>query len=562
MGTASHNGSLSQQRWHDAAYWCLLAVSCAAFLVMNVLTTLKEDDLAFSLIEGVWTPIDSLWDLVRSHVNHFVDSNGRTANLVASLFCGLLGKTFFNICNTLMFGLLAHVLCLLTVGRSSLLALSMFLVMVGTCFPIPGETMLWLDGSCNYMWAITLSLLLAWHLNRRREVQLRWGGAVVLFLAAFVAGSFNEATSFGFFMGWCLYYAVNRQYFNRRAAVALAGYLLGIMVIVASPGAWQRASSGEIVTNLALSDLLSSRWFIFSEKICRFYLPVAAMVVGLLALLLRKGKEVLQSPWTYVFMAMSLVMFLLGVIHERAYAPLVTVAFIIVVIAAHWLLERWPVVRVASVVACLALAGFTFARGIKMLSAYKAYDDQVVSEIIAAPRQAVLLERHFDGYSRFVKPMNYNSTDYFGHEVVYCGYYGKDNVQFVNDSVYVRFHSGRLLDGAAELPLKSDCPDVIGDILSFDDQDYMILTLRLDTLPCTPQTARYYMTDPDEAMSPAERERRHNYGLITDYTPQGFYPLSYQGLNLLVFPLMDNTTSRIVFPLDYDVSRDEVTISR
>ena len=161
-----------------------------------------------------------------------------------------------------------------------------------------------------------------------------------------------------------------------------------------------------------------------------------------------------------------------------------------------------------------------------------------------------------------MKPMNYNSTDYFGHEVVYCGYYGKDNVQFVNDSVYVRFHSGRLLDGAAELPLKSDCPDVIGDILSFDNQDYMVVTLRLDTLPCTPQTARYYMADPDKALTVAERERRHNYGLITDYTPQGFYPLSYQGLNLLVFPLMDNTTSRIVFPLDYDVSWGEVTISR
>lgn len=561
MGAASHSGYLAQQRWHGIAYWCLLAVSCAVFLVMNVLTTFKEDDLAFSLIEGVWTPIESLWDLARSHVNHFVDSNGRTANLVASLFCGLLGKTLFNICNALVFGLLAHVLCLLTVGRRSLLALSMFLVMVGTCFPVPGETMLWLDGSCNYMWAITLSLLLAWHLMRNRDMPLRWGGAVALFLAAFVAGSFNEATSFGFFMGWCLYYAVNRHCLNRRVAIALAGYLLGIMVIVASPGAWQRAS-GDIVTNLAFSDLLSSRWFIFSEKLCRFYLPVAAMAVGVLALLFRKGKEVLQSPWTYIFLAISLVMFLLGVIHERAYSPLVTVAFIIVVIAAHWLLERWPVVRVASVVACLALAGFTFARGITVLSAYKTYDDQVVEEIIAAPRQAVLLERQFDGYSRFVKPMNYNSTVFFGHEIVYCGYYGKDNVQFVSDSIHARFHSGRLLEGAAKLPLKSDCPNVVGDILSFDNQDYMVVTLRLDTLPCTPQTARYYMADPDKALTVAERERRHNYGLITDYTPQGFYPLSYQGHNFLIFPLMDSTTSRIVFPLDYDLSRGEVTISR
>ena len=304
MGTTSYNSLLHSRRWHDIAYWGVLVVACVVFLLMNVLTTFKEDDLAFSLIEGVWRPIESLLDLCKSHCNHFVDSNGRTANLVASLFCGLLGKTAFNICNALMFGLMAHLLGLLATGRRSLLALSMFLAMVGTCYPVPGETMLWLDGSCNYMWAITLSLALALYLQRQHPAQLGWGRTIALLVAGFIAGSFNEATSFGFFAGWCLYYAFNRHHLDRRAIAVLTGYLLGIMLIVASPGAWQRAAAGDLVFNLSVTDMISSRWHIFSEKMWRFYLPVVLALVGVVALLWKGWRTIKRYMWTYIFLCL------------------------------------------------------------------------------------------------------------------------------------------------------------------------------------------------------------------------------------------------------------------
>ena len=560
MGTTRHNSAFFSRHWHDFAYWGLLVVACVVFLVMNLLTTFKEDDLAFSLIEGMWQPVDSLLDLFRSHCNHFMDSNGRTANLVAALFCGLLGKTAFNICNTLIFGLMAHLLSLLATGRRSVLALSMFLAMVGTCYPVPGETMLWLDGSCNYMWAITLSLLLAYNLLQEHTGKMGWGRTLVLLLAAFVTGSFNEATSFGFFAGWCLYYMFNRHCLNRRVIVALTGYLLGVLLIVASPGAWQRAASGDFVVNMGMADLLSSRWYIFSEKMWRFYLPAFVLFVGVAALLWKGWRPIRQYMWTYIVVCLALVMFALGVIHERAYAPLVTVAFIIIAAAADWLLKRWQWARVAATVVCLVLAAFTFARGVKMLDAYKTFDDQVVNEIRSASDQAVLHERLFEGYSRFIKPMNYISSDFFAHEVIYCAYYGKDNVQFVNDSVYNRFHSGRLLNGSTVLPVKTSRPDVISEVLSFPDQDYMAVILRTDTLPLTPQMARYYMTSPEEAMTPEEQSRRRNYGLITDYTPKGFYPLAYQSKKLLIFPKMDAWVSRIEFPISYDSRMEDVII--
>ena len=207
--------------------------------------------------------------------------------------------------------------------------------------------------------------------------------------------------------------------------------------------------------------------------------------------------------------------------------------------------------RAALVAVSLALAVFTFARGIKVLHDYKAYDDRTMAEIVASPEQAVLREREFDGYSRFVKPMNFNSSHFFAHELVYRAYFGKKNVQFVTDSVYVRYHEGRLLDGAIELPVTCDRPDVVDTVWYFADQDYMVITLKVDSLPFTCQQATYIFAPNSTGLEPDEIEFRRSYGLATDRTSYGFYPLRYQGRLVLVFPLMDKSVGSVEFPIDH-----------
>ena len=533
------------------AYWGLLVVAFAVMLVMNALTTFKEDDLAFTLIEGVWTPVRSFADLLQSHLTHYTGTNGRLADLVPELFAGLLGKTAFNVVNALVFVLMAHLVSLLATGRRSLLGLSSFLTVVGTCYPVPGETMLWMAGSANYMWAITLSLALVLALKRAQGKPLGWGMALVWLLFGFVAGGFNEATSLGFLGGLMLFYAFNYRLFDRRVVVTLMGYALGIMLIVSSPGAWNRMAT-DIALDLRPDDLLSSRWHIFMEKMWRFYLPLLAAAVGVFLLLRRRDRAVVrQSVWTYVLVCSAAVMFALGLNHERAYAPLVTVAAIIVIQSVDFLLAgRWQRLRLLAVIALLGLCAFTYARGIVRLSQYKAYNEQVEREIAAAPGQAILRERQFDIYSRFIKPMNYMSTNYFAHEVIYRAYYGKENVQFVNDSVYHRYHEGRLLDGAQLWPMTAKNPDITGDVLRIPGQDYIAVNLRLDTLPATPQTARYSFEKAETALSQEELQRCQDYGLTTAYEPKGFFPLEYQGRRYLILPVPDSTITQIEIPMD------------
>ena len=456
---------------------------------------------------------------------------------------------------------MAHLLSLLATGRRSVLALSMFLAMVGTCYPVPGETMLWLDGSCNYMWAITLLLLLAYYLLREHTGKLGWGRAFVLLLMAFVAGSFNEATSFGFLAGWCLYYVFNRHKLNRRVIVALTGYLLGILLIVASPGAWQRAASGDFVVNMGMADLLSSRWYIFSEKMWRFYLPAIVPLVGIAALLWKGWRPIRQYMWTYVVVCLALVMFALGSLGERAYSPLATASFIIVAMAADNLLKRWQWLRAAVIAIALALTVYSGYKAMRDIVSYKAYEDRNFSEIVSAPSQAVLRERQFDTYSRFVTALRYVSDEYFVREDIYREYFGKENVQFVSDSVYERYHSHRLLDGAEAMPLTTDRQDIVGTFYRFPDQDYMVTRLNTDTLPSTPQLAFYYNAPGNKALTADEIAYRRKYGLITDYNNKGFYPLRYDGEILLVFPLMNSDISYVTFPLGFTAHDNEVTIT-
>ncbi len=553
MDLAKMMESPGHRRWHDAAYWVVLLAACVVMYVMNTLTPFKEDDMAYSVI-----PSGSLREFCSSLVDHFMTTNGRFADVVANLFCAVLGKPVFNVCNALVFGLMAHLVALLSAGRRSLMALTLFLAVVGVCYPVPGETMLWVAGSCNYLWAVTASLALIYYLLNHKDGPLGWGRAALLLLGAFVAGNFNEATSFGVFAGLFLYYAFNRRKVDRRVVIAMVGYLLGVVMIVASPGAWSRMAEESGEANSGFIGLLSSHWYIFNEKMWRFYTPLTACAAGLVVLLSKGFGMVRRSMWTYLFVCLVLFMFAMGfrVINERAYAALVTVGFIITARTACWLLSRWPWARMAVAAGALAMSTYATVHAYGPVKAYKAFEDGVVSDIVKAPREAVLLERRFDGYSRFVFPLRFVSSETFMRENVYCAYYDKDNVQFVSDSVYARYHQGRLLDGAVEAPVKTDRPDIVNTMLMIPGQEYMVITLNVDTMPFTSQQASYVVS----ALSQEEMEFRNNYGLFTDHTPQGFYPLRYQDRLLLIFPSVSDSVEHIEFPIDNLEPPTQVTL--
>ena len=94
---------LSQIIKHDWGYWASIAVATAVVATLTALTTIKDDDIIYTFIDGsCGQPMTSLADVVRSHLSHIVSTNGRFANFLAQLFCGYLGKVHL-MCATLWF---------------------------------------------------------------------------------------------------------------------------------------------------------------------------------------------------------------------------------------------------------------------------------------------------------------------------------------------------------------------------------------------------------------------------------------------------------------------------
>ena len=128
----------------------------------------------------------SLLDIFRSYWNHYLGHDGRVANLPDFLFNGLLGKQLFNVCNTLVFGLMAYMISRHSTRRNSATVLAMLFAYITAAWPVPGETLLWLAGSCNYLWTITASLLFIAYLLWHRNPKPAWIQGVLVFVLSFL----------------------------------------------------------------------------------------------------------------------------------------------------------------------------------------------------------------------------------------------------------------------------------------------------------------------------------------------------------------------------------------
>ena len=550
--------SQSTKRWHDVAYWALLLVACVVFYWMNLLTTFKDDDMLHSMVIGELSHVNTAGDLFRSYWNKYFILNGRSSDMLAELFCAFLGKPLFNVFNTVVFGLLAHLVSQLAVGRRSLLALALFYVCVATCYPVPGETMLWLSGSFNYMWTVTAALWVIYYLQHHRHGKLGWVRGLILLLGAFLAGAGNEATSFAFIAAMCFYYLFNRDTFDRNTMVALVGYALGVLFILCSPAGWRRVPS-EVITDMSMMDLLVNRSHVFGSKLLHLVTPVLSIVLVVIALLFKRAKSIKANMWLDLLLCSILLMAALGLTAQRPYAWLATVSLIIVFNAADALLSRNHIVRLAVILCCLAVTAVSYARGIKVMGQYKQYEDQVRQEIIDSPRQVVLHPRWFTTYNRFVYPLQFSSADFFNNHYIWRHYYNKENVQFVPDSVYNRFYEGRLFDGAVEMPFKDDHGGLVTRVAGFPDQDFMVASLNLDTVPRVYQVGRsFYRSVTD--LTAQQRSSLQNNG-DGSYSLFCYYPLRYQNGVHFIIPLPSDNDTCLLLLLNQQGS-DEMRLSR
>ena len=345
--------------------------------------------------------------------------------------------------------------------------------------------------------------------------------------------------------GLVLYYLFNRNKIDRTVVLAMAGYLLGILWLLSSPGAWERASY-DISRDAGPLQLLLERCMMLKTQCIEFITPIAALVLGIIACLKNGFKKTFtDSPWPYIYLVLLVFVFLMGRNSARMYTAFACVSFIIMAMALDTLFKRWWWLALAVIVASLAVCGLKLNYNIGQVKQYNEFFRLTEQDIANSDDdQAILPVHDFKGYSRFVKLFGLDSWNHFIHEMTLVQHYGKGNLQFVSDSICARYHENRLTDGAQPMPFTTNLPDEVVGVYGVPDQEYMLVKTNHTVITHTYKESQ--ATDADG--KPV-------------FLPPHYFPLMYQGVMYIILPVLNNSVATVNIPA-FGYDRDRVILTR
>ncbi len=376
----------------------LVLIAFVMMYFLNSFTPLAADDFNYHFIYSdncsPETRISSFSDIVASMTNHYNETNGRVL-LHGILQCFLLlGKPFFNIANAavyVLFTLLVYKHCKGINKKSSPLLYLAINVMIWLFVQSYGTTLLWMDGSINYLWGSTIRLaaLLPFRLwadgngiGRISKIL-----PVLLLPLSAIAGATNE-NSGAAFIGMCvlfiILYKIKKIKLPIWAFTSLAGSLAGFGFMVLAPGNFTRMEAFGNSTGASVLFRLANIPVHFV-----IYLGAPICVFAVLYLLIKKfnhkesaGKALLALIYVLGSVGGAGVMIISPYFPKRAWFGL-TVCIIIACgimlysVAPHFDRFTKKLVFVLAVLCCIWCAGSYIQLGTDTLETFEKYEKRV-----------------------------------------------------------------------------------------------------------------------------------------------------------------------------------------
>ncbi|HPF87931.1 MAG TPA: DUF6056 family protein [Candidatus Limiplasma sp.] len=276
-------------------FWAILGAFYLAMLLLNFITPLVSDDYRYCFSFATGERITSVWQIFPSLAAHYTSQHGRIFVHFFVQLMLLVGKPVFNFINAgvaalLLLGIYRMASRLSNKEPFFLLVIAAVLIVFTPAF---GQTMLWLDGACNYLWGITL---IVWVLVPVRDAMVEQTGKpsgrmlALLFIGSLLAGATSENNSPAAiaFIGLCwLTVLVRERRLSGWMFLCIALAVAGWLSIVLSPGTIARNAYQENPTLSALG-----------QKMVRFQNVVAAF---------EKEQLVLSCAYIFLF-AMGVVL--------------------------------------------------------------------------------------------------------------------------------------------------------------------------------------------------------------------------------------------------------------
>ena len=318
-------------------FYLILCLSFVMIYAYNLLTPYLSDDYAYLIDVRKAT---SLWDLVKQQYGEYLSNSGRVIgqfNVRLSLYGS---KQIFNVVNSGMF-LALLLLIYQNVRRKKKHDIFVLLLTITFLWKFTvdfGQTMLWICGSCNYLWGsvIILAFFTLYRHFLEREEAVRHQGtlALLLFLFGIAAGWCNENTSGGGLL-LVLMYSLNFWWEKRKEKqkgiypfmiAGVTGMCLGILGMIAAPGVRKRSATMSEDQYTGLVGLLS-RIYKTTVSVRELFFALLVVITILFVILVLQKK---LKTWTQIrtndsvlfavaFVATSYVLALIPTPQNRAF---------------------------------------------------------------------------------------------------------------------------------------------------------------------------------------------------------------------------------------------------
>ncbi len=332
------------------------------FFLMTCLTPMLADDYSYSFSYADGKRIENLGDVFRSLCAHRQTMNGRMFSHGLAMVFLLLPKTLFNLANAanavlLMFLFQKYVEddnC----GRTIVLLLCSFLL-IWVFMPVFGQVFLWLDGSLNYSWALTVEMAFVYpfycgYIGKSSIFTRRRWLRILFVIFAFAAGGYSENASCAAILAAICFGipVLKKKKLPRWLIAAVISACLGFLFLMTAPAERGRAAQTDLLGIAKnIQRVFEAPWH---ELSLLYYLFAALMTA---ALICRADKKTIVAaavfflssvvsvlvfvfavyfPWrslcaTTVFLVLSCVLLLKGIWAEGIKYPAPILAAILTV---------------------------------------------------------------------------------------------------------------------------------------------------------------------------------------------------------------------------------------
>ncbi len=529
-------------------YLLLLFTFGVVFCVMNFLTPMSGDDYVYCfffdknpIVRPTPERVTSFVMLLESMWNHYLVVNGRfVTHVIVQVFCALWGKILFNIANALVFMAFLHVLVLLSRHKYSVLVLAVAYLVSMCILPYPGQTMLWMAGSMNYLWPVTAALLYIYWLQNYVPKKEKWWKYPLVGIITLMISWTNESVSAPIAFGLFIYFIANLKTFKGLNISAFIGYAIGVSLVIFSPGTFSRIGSDEMVIVPLCIDQF---FFIHTYNMLYNFINTIFPLIVLVVLVYKFIKEFFKRPmkifgslYGCLFLAFVLFLWTLGMIDSRIYFGVSVVSFVIVL---KWMYPSILKIRTNRYLA-IAMCLLCIVPSYSAISAtYKYYvaDKKATELVLSSPSRCVIPMQKVPESSRYcfyggmesLTPYNYD------HTRLKKFYYEKDYLQALPNDVYEAWKNDTLLQltsvNVLKLPSEQEVRHHAFAIYKYlDCTDYLL---------------------------PRQKAIRRLFNSLTTESREKVYYIEQGDSSYLIFPKVENVIS-IDIPMV--INGEEITV--